>query len=61
MDGRRLALAQLQQIRSELLCAKVIELQRGLLYAYAARGHQLVGKIAAALAVVGRLIEGDFE
>jgi hypothetical protein len=61
MDGRRLALAQFQQIRADLLCAKVTALHRGQLYACAARGHQLVGKVADALTVVGRLIEGDFE
>jgi hypothetical protein len=39
----------------------VIPLQLGLPDDHAARAHQLVDKIAPALTVVGRLIEGDFE
>jgi hypothetical protein len=61
MKGRHLAFAQLPKIHGDLLCARVITLQLGLSDAHAARAHQLVKKVAAALAVVGRLIEGDFE
>jgi hypothetical protein len=46
------ALAQLREIRGDLLCARVIALQM-------TGAHELVEKIAAALVVVGRLIEGD--
>lgn len=59
MKGQQLALAQLQQIRADMLCAKVFPLHLGLLDTQAARAHQLVDKIAAALTVVGRLIEGE--
>jgi hypothetical protein len=61
MKGRHLALAQLQQIRTDMLCTKTIALHPGLLDAHATRAHQLVDKIADALTVVGRLIESDFE
>jgi hypothetical protein len=48
MQGRHLALAQLRQIRGDLLCTRVIALQLGLTDAHAARAHQLVNKIVHA-------------
>jgi hypothetical protein len=53
-EGRRLALAQLRQIRGDLLCARMIALQ-----VQGQRGHELAEKIADALTLAGRLIEGD--
>jgi hypothetical protein len=50
------ALAQLRYIRGDLLCARVIALQLDL---SDTRSHELVEKIADALTLVGRLIEGD--
>jgi 2-methylisocitrate lyase-like PEP mutase family enzyme len=61
MEGQHLALAQLQQIRADVLCSRVIALQPGLPDAHAARAHRPVDKIADALTVVGRLVEVDFE
>jgi hypothetical protein len=61
MEVRHLALAQLQQIHGDLLCARVIGLQLCLSDARAIRAPQLVEMIAPAPTVVGRLIEDDFE
>jgi hypothetical protein len=59
MGGRDVVLARLRDIRGDFLCARVITLQLRLSNAHAARGHQLVDKIAAALTVLGQLIESE--
>lgn len=48
MQGRHLTLAQLREVRGDLLCTRVIALQLGLTDAHAARAHQLVNKIVHA-------------
>jgi hypothetical protein len=57
MEGRHLALAQLREIRGDLLCARVIALRLGLSNARTSRGHQLVEKVTDALTPVGQPIE----
>jgi hypothetical protein len=59
MKDRHLALAQLQQIHGELLCTRVFTPRLGLSDTHAARAHHLAYKSAAALTVVGRLLEGE--
>jgi hypothetical protein len=62
MEGRHLALAQLREIRGDLLCARVSALQVSLSGARAQRARELTDKIADALAHVERLmffVEGD--
>ena len=57
-----MALAQLREIRGELLCARVIALQLNLSGARAERARELTELIANALAHVERLmfvVEGD--
>jgi hypothetical protein len=60
IDGdRHVAVAQLREIRGDLLCARVIALQLGLSDTHVARAHQLVDRIAAALTPVIQPIEGE--
>jgi hypothetical protein len=60
--GRHRALAQLREIRGDLLCARVGALQVSLTGARAQRGAELLEKIADAIAHAERLlffVEGD--
>ena len=62
MAGRHQALAQLREIRGDLLCARVGALQVSLTGARAQRGAELLEKIADAIAHAERLlffVEGD--
>jgi hypothetical protein len=62
MEGQHLALAQLRETRSDLLCARLSALQINLTGARAQRGAELLEKIADAIAHVERLlfyVQGD--
>jgi hypothetical protein len=54
-----MAVAQLREIRGDLLCARVIALQLNLSGARAERARELTELIANALTVVGQLIESE--
>jgi hypothetical protein len=56
MEGRHLALAQLRETRSDLLCARLSALQINLTGARAQRGAELLEKIADAIAHAERLL-----
>jgi hypothetical protein len=56
MEGRHMALAQLREIRGDLLCARVGALQVSLSGARAKRARELTDKIADTLAHVERLM-----
>lgn len=56
MEGRHLALAQLREIRGDLLCARVGALQVSLSAARSQRARELTELIADALAHVERLM-----
>jgi hypothetical protein len=53
------ALAQLREIRGDLLCARMIALQLNLFGDRAERARKLTELIANALAHVGQLIESE--
>jgi hypothetical protein len=62
MEGRHLALAQLREIRGDLLCARVGALQVNLSGVRGERARELTDKITDAIAHVERLmffVEGD--
>jgi hypothetical protein len=62
MEGQHSVLAQLREIRGDLLCARVGALQVSLSGARGQRARELTDKIADALAHVERLmffVQGD--